>query len=230
MPDDLLAHPGWAILGSLQALAGVMRILHANTHELITWLDRTDDPAVLLTVWNASEPKQLDDYLDETERLLFNSLASAHARVDFYRAVNNRGQIDGPLRTDYQRRVELFRDNPLHNWFMGSRNFMLHHRLPILRGNLEIRGLNSDSTSMKSSVLIDATPMLVSSAFNSVAKAWMSADKTIVLRESVVSYLQLLDSFDGWFGPAFTAHHLEACESFLAARERLAVRTRAPGH
>jgi hypothetical protein len=59
--------------------------------------------------------------------------------------------------------------------------------------------------------------MLESRAFNSRAKDWMRATNEIDLRDTVVAYREMLDDFDSWFGPAYAAFHLDACESFLQA-------------
>jgi hypothetical protein len=47
LPEEVLAMPGRSILASLRALAGVLRILHANMRDLLGWIDRTNDPEVL---------------------------------------------------------------------------------------------------------------------------------------------------------------------------------------
>jgi|SoimicMinimDraft_9_1059737.scaffolds.fasta_scaffold1084259_1 hypothetical protein len=38
------------------------------------------------------------------------------------------------------------------------------------------------------------------------------------LRAVVDEYDQWVRAFDDWFGPAFAAHHVDACEAFLTAR------------
>jgi hypothetical protein len=215
VPAEVLALPGFKVLEALHAFGRTVRIFRANTAALTDWLARTDDPAVLFAVWNANDRDQFERHFDETERLFFNFLASAQARVDYCRVIVNRGLLDGTLADAYQTRVQsTFRLDPVHNWMVGIRNHMLHHRLPVSRGHLEI-----STSHVKSTIVFETRSLLASDGFNPSARQWMADRTEIDLRETVEAYATRVDEFDEWFSRAYAEHHLEVSEAFLAAKQ-----------
>ena len=202
----MLALPGYFLLKSLHDLASLLRIHDANARELSAWLGRTDDVSELVKVWNADDRTELERHLDESVRLFFNFATSTLARVDHYRAVRNRGHLDGDFGAEYEARVErVFRQDPLHHWMVGARRFMLHHSLPIARGRMRITRGDQETVRTASSIVVETSALLDSESFDSLARASMAGRDDIDLRDAVHRYDQTTRAFDEWFGEAFRA-------------------------
>lgn len=220
LPDEVWAMPGRSAIDSLESLAGILRILHGNATELTDVLAVTDDFETLLRLMDQSAPDELERHLRDVERRLFNFVAALHARVDYYRVVVSRGQITGPLRAEYERRVsEGFRADPSYLWLCRLRSYMLHHRLPSSLARFSAgRQRLSDPFEVSGRVVIRAVEMAEDRDFPADVRRWMADNSEIDIRETVLTCLGKLSTFDDWFGPSFAAVHVDDIEAFWAAR------------
>lgn len=205
-PAEPPALPRSEVLDSLQLLARILRVLEGNADELAAWLRRTEDPAVLLAVWNADDPGALDRHLDETERRLFNFLASVHARVDHYRTVKKRGHLTGELADEYELRRQKVAASGLHQWMIGMRNFLLHDWIPATMGQFRFDAAGGGQST--SHVVIRTKELVGNDYFKSDAQKLMNGTEEIDLLEAVTEYVSLIHGFDAWFGRAYLEHHL----------------------
>jgi hypothetical protein len=208
--------PGRGIHESLGVLGGIIRILHRNGNELLTWLGRTDDPAVLLPLWEVGSRYEFHHHLDESERLLYNFAAAVSSRVDYYRALIHRGHLPEGIADEYEQRVRALADDPHHAWLTGVRSYMVHHRLPSPFAKLSF---DDGGANVSDALLVPTARLLESGDFNAVAKTWMRSTVDVDVRAVVVDYLSKVDQFDGWFGSAYVEQHADALDAFITARD-----------
>ena len=156
-------------------------------------------------MWNADDRRALDRHLDETERRFFNFLASVHSRVDCYRVVTRRGHLCGELAVEYERRRQDV-DSRLHQWMIGMRNFMLHHRIPATLGQFKFDAAGGEQPTAH--VVIPVEELVGSKRFTPAAREWMNQVEEIDLLEAVTEYVSVIHGFDTWFGRAYAEHHL----------------------
>jgi hypothetical protein len=198
----------------MQAARRIRGILLTNGNELLSHLGSVeDDPAVLMRVWDATRPEEMDRFLDEAERRLFNFVAAVHARVDFLRAADKRGHLRPP-KPEYDAQVnKTFRSDPVHLWLVGLRNHMLHHRLPVAFSQLSVEmqeGTDVPVGSIRSArctVLVDTADLLSEGDFPALAKDWMRQTAHVDLRQVVAQYCDGVATFDAWFDGAYMSGH-----------------------
>lgn len=218
LPQAVMDMPGRGILESFEVLGGMRRILHRNADELLAWLGRTDDPAVLLALWTVGNREEFNRHLDESERLLYNFVATVCSRVDYYRALIKHGHLPGEMADAYEQRRRAVADDPHHAWLTGLRNCMVHHRLPSPYGQLK---WGEEEANLSDALMVPTRRLLEDGRddFNSAAKKWMRSTPDVDVRAVVVDYLAKVDEFDGWFGPAYLTHHLGEVDAYIAARD-----------
>lgn len=215
LPDELLSMPGSAFLESARTLEALLCIMHLNSGELLQWLARTDDPEIRRAVWDRDNPAAFYGHVDEAERLLFNYLAAVQARVDYYRGLIHRGHMEGNLLSEYNARCDLeFRNDGRHQWMIGMRKLMLHHKLPRWYGNLQF----GHTDQVESRMVIATAELLTESEFNAKARLWMQDRPEVDLRATVRDYSGAAGAFDRWFIAAYSAQHKPATDAFLRAR------------
>lgn len=225
VPRHILDMPGAAARNAMLNTIRLMRIVARNGVELLHFLERANEPEAIMKVWNVEERDEaFEDFLNETERLLFNFLAAVAARVDSYRYLVRRGVLVGTLLDAYSDRVRSsFRDNPLHHWLMGLRNYMLHHRLPVSHGHLRFTAATASTTV---TVTVEVKGLLTSSAFDGMGKRYMDGKEAIDVAATVVAYIQALRAFDDWLIPAYWVHHKANIDAFHEAWNESALDTR----
>ena len=213
VPQQVLDMPGASARNAMLDTIRLMRIVARNGAEVLSFLERANEPEAIMKVWNVDERDDaFEDFLNETERLLFNFLAAVAARVDSYRYLVNRGFFTGDLLSAYNDRVRRgFRDNPLHHWLIGLRNYMLHHRLPVSHGHLKFTTATASTTV---TVTIQVKSLLTSSAFNSMGKRYMDGKEAIDVAATVVAYISALRAFDDWLIPTYWSHHKADIDAF----------------
>lgn len=212
--------PGYEVLRRLQHVAGILKIARGNASEIEAYFARLNDPVdpvPLLRLWDPDNRDSFDAHLDEVERLVFNFLSACYSRVEFYRMLVEAGLVEGPLRVEYDDRVGAFSRSPLHRWMFALRRLMQHHALPVTRGELNF----AQGAPLQTTPLIDLEHLRKHHAdeFSGPARAYMGDRAEQDFLDASSEYVDSLSQFDGWFGPAYVAAHIDEAEAFIAARD-----------
>lgn len=210
---DMRGREAWqSMLGTIR----LIKIVAVNGSELLAFFKKVNEPTAIMKIWRMEEREgAFEQFLDETERLLFNFLNAAYGRVESYRGLMKRGHLTGDLLEAYRQRVDRdFVNDPLHNWLIRLRNYMLHSRLPVSTGHLDYSAANQQTTV---TVSIDLKNLVSSADFNAQARSYMEGKESVNVPVAVRTYLVALKSFDDWFLPAYWAHHHADIDAYREA-------------
>lgn len=94
---------------------------------------------------------------------------------------------------------------------------MQHHALPATRGQLNF----VQGGPLRTTLLIDLEHLRTYHAdeFTGPARAYMGDQAEQDFLAASGEYVDALSQFDGWFGPAYVATHIDDAEAFVAARD-----------
>lgn len=182
-------------------LARSYRVLLGNDHELLSLLERYEQPPAALELWDRND-EAFEQFLDEVDRLLHNYLASATSLVDHTRRVRRKhGEAVGLEKTYDEKMREVFPEG-VHSFVQDLRNYTLHRRLPVVRGHLG----GESTTSVTASVNLLKSDLLAWPKWEEPARAYLgSAPDKIGLKDVIRQYTAAANTFTTWFGEAFVA-------------------------
>jgi hypothetical protein len=194
---QILASPDRKLVIEYELLARTYGVFKGNANELRTYLEKHNDPAVALPMWDLNHRERLNDFLDEVGRLLHNYLAAVGSLRDHTRILWR-----SYLETDtYDEKVQAtFIESGCCVFVQHLRNYTLHAQMPITRAQID-----GTEDTMDFSVKLSRPDLLRWSKWPPRAKEYLlgqSAD-AIDLEEVVTEYECAVRKFYDWFGFAF---------------------------
>jgi hypothetical protein len=187
----------------LAGLARSYRLFLGNDRELQSFLTAHEQPPAVLELWAPRNRVAFEGFLDEVDRLLHNYLASALSLREHTRRVRRKYAQAAGLEEAYDEHVrQSFLDDPACSFVQGLRNYCLHFRLPIARGQLSGE-VTAGEWSMWDSVNLLKSDLLAWENWGPPAKAYLhSAPDKIDLKDVVRQYTAAVTTFHTWFTEA----------------------------
>jgi hypothetical protein len=214
--DEIRQSPGAVLYDELAAVARSYRLFVANTQEFERFLGHFDtDVTARLELWDERNRQRFEAFLDEVDRLLHNYLAAASTVRDHTRRLwQQHPPADAAATAEYERRVrDTFAEAPLAQFVQRLRNYSMHSKLPIARGQLTWSREHGDH----STVVLSKEALFRWNDWNAPARRFIeTADENIDLRVVVRDYTAIVHDFNQWYGRAFVGGHLPAFDDLMA--------------
>jgi hypothetical protein len=157
MRAELWGLEGRTFIQEINALTRTIRLFDGNTRELRRFLGKTAEPPQALHI-AALRDRELDQFLDEVDRLLHNFVAAAISLRDHTRRIQAKFLPAVERDHEYDARVrEAFRDAQISRFVTELRNYTTHARLPIARGHFH---MDMAEQSFDATVALDAEDLL----------------------------------------------------------------------
>ncbi len=170
-------------------------VFQANVLQYKTLVERVQDPAITLSIFDISNPQAHDDLLSEVERLLHNVLMALSTRIDQQRAFMRRHFADDvQLMSEFEaKRMADFGGYAPSEFLRQLRNYLTHDKLPVAQSQQEF---SQDSFSVTFTLV--RRPLLEWDGWKS-AKRWLEAQgDQIAIVDLIDSYARIAGSFDKW--------------------------------
>jgi hypothetical protein len=162
-------------------------IFDSNLHDLLKSFDIARDSAGNFIVYGE----------DEFVRRLYNFVASALSLVDHARRLYEKHYASTDIFDDYQSEIDTrFKNNPLHRFIQGLRNYCLHYEIPESWYEFE----NFHGKEPKSSFFLPCHLLEQWDGWSSSAKTFIEkARPKIDVRAVIQQYGYAVNTFYEWF-------------------------------
>lgn len=193
-------HPATVAHGRRVAVLRTQYMLIENAQHLMSWIDAFDgDQGFILMSEDQEEARE--QYNDELCRRWHNYAASAMTLVSHHRTLMKAQTVEFKTRVA-AKRTELL-DVPVVPFTQGLRNFMLHRWWP--KSFLRMT-FNNEGTTLyigcRTSDLLSGWDWTVEQR-----RYLQEAGEEFLMRDSVTSYMDVLDCFYDWFWDAYTEEY-----------------------
>jgi hypothetical protein len=188
----------------LAGLARSYRLFLGNDRELVSFLTAHEQPPAVLELWDLRNREALEGFLDEVDRLLHNYLASALSLRDHTLRMRRKyAKAAGWEEAYVEHERQIFLNDPVCSFVQKLRNYCLHFRLPIARGQVSGE-VTAGQWSMSGSVNLLKSDLLVWKKWETPAEAYLdSAPDKIDLKDVVRHYTDSVNTFNAWFEEVF---------------------------
>jgi hypothetical protein len=222
----ILDHPGYLAFVEWEALNQTYMVVQSPNHdELAEMLNKaSNDVETAFSLAPAAPEAERFAYLDQTQRLLFNYLASSSTLVDHSRRLMKR--YEGTPLFDYytSQRQEL--SESIEALFLKElRNFTLHRSLPPMLYRMSFDG---QAQTMEGEIGLSTGTLLLGDWDRAAVKTFIEecheAHMQVDLRPLVSRHNQLVRALYGWLFPQFQLLHgqeMQEVNRLIAKRNAL---------
>jgi hypothetical protein len=214
--------PGRLVEHRLRRIRVSERTFERNAEELQRHIDRFVDTETAIDLVAREPREQLDEYVDETIRLLHNFLASVRSLVDHTRVEINEAYGAHVFSDQYQKRVESDFSRSPHSQFVHQlRHYALHVGNPPTQ--TVVSWSPGGSVPPLSFVRLSRRALLEWDKWNEPARRFVSEmEGDIHLRDLVETYSRVVREFYEWMGSRLLEIHRDELDELRDIRERIA--------
>ncbi|MBC5993862.1 hypothetical protein [Pontibacter cellulosilyticus] len=202
--EEFKKSENYLLLKDIESIRRSFKIFNGNYSDLKAALWEHNIRSVDNTLWESKEVRW--DLQDNIIRLLFNFCSAAAALVPHTRNHRDRLYMQADLIYDeYEKKLDKsFRNNALHHFVIGLRNFISHDKLPVV---ISIRKHDGRIASTSFN-LVKSSLEVESDDWKSKAKEFLSYQQNYInVEELVDKYFLPVKELHNWYSHRQLQHH-----------------------
>jgi hypothetical protein len=192
---------GSLVLNRMGVLWSSFLVFDGNHKQLLSALEKFQNPEFYLPTLDVQHPKRLDVFLQEVTQLLYNYVAAAISLADHTRVIANEFYARSPFLSEFQERVkQTFAELPVARFVHGLQSYMLHYRLPFPSSGLTAaRDTNSGEWNTQTHLSLTVSELKMWTRWHSRALEYLdAAGFQIDLYQLATDYTSTVVSFHNW--------------------------------
>ncbi|MEJ8803698.1 hypothetical protein [Pontibacter sp. H249] len=216
--EEFKKSENYLLIKDIESIRRSFKIFNGNYNDLKAALWEHNIRSVDNTLWEIKEVHW--DLQDKLIRLLFNFCSAAAALVPHTRNHKDRLYMQtDQIYVEYEKKLDKsFRNNSLHHFVIGLRNFISHDKLPAV---ISVRKHDSGTTSTSFSI-VKSSLEVENDDWKSKAKEFLSLQPNYInVEELVDQYFLSVKELHNWYSNRQLQHHKKIYTQVISEKKTL---------